>query len=662
MTPPGEPGPTLRRRLAAHLASTRVRRAGLMLALGLLGLAVLVGTARHAGTPPMPTRLALVVADGTADDDVMVLAWRDTAAEAGFPLEVMSASQLLRDGTDAASTALILPDTMHRQMNDALLAHVARRVDEGALLMLVHDAGVADLTGRYHPQQSRWSQLAGVRYALYGDLKGDMLRGQEVWMDARALPLLRLPPGKLVREGSDRPLTSAQAAPQADEELAVASYIYGRLRYPVFATTGTFDGTRLMHGDRDSVVAGVRSQGRGQVLFVNMPLTYLKLRTDSLFMYSFLRYFAQDLAMLPQLSPMPDARGAVVMNWHIDSAAAVPAMQRLEQLGAFATGPYSIHLTVGPDVDVPGDGKGMDLAHNAVMRDWVRRFSERGDEIGSHGGWIHNEFGRVIGTQDPKVSTELIERNTRVIRETGGKPVREYSAPTGNHPAWVTPWLRERGFRSYYFTGDIGMPPTRSYQDGQRGPSDMWAFPVLSYGSYAAFEEAHAHDVTDGDMAAWLKDVSDYCATNRTVRLVYFHPPGLAYYPDAFREWLAHTRDLIEDKLLRFTTMAAQTDFANRRLQVQWSLQPEGRRMVLRADHPGSMAHMAWLLPVSRYAEPRVREGRAAVARDGAYWRITAEGVPHLAVDTELLAETALPSAAAAMLSPQQMTPQKTPQ
>ena len=647
------------RGLSRWLASVRLRRAAIC---GLLAASALVlwVAAQPADLPPVPpTRLALVLPDDSLDDDPAVLAWGDAAAEIGFPLVLVRASQLLRGGLDLRDAALILPDTVHRRMNDGLLAHLDRLVHEGSRLMLVFDAGIQDLNGSYHPQQSRLSALAGVRYGLYGALGTGMLRQQVAWVDPEALSVLNLPPGKLMRQGSQQPLTSAQPAPQPGEALAVAGYHYGRLRYPVYATDGVFAGRRLMHaddagkgagkgvGDGASLLAGVHRVGRGEVLFVNLPLTYLKLRTDGLFLHSFLRYFAQEMAQLPQLSPMPDGRGALVMNWHIDSAAAVPAMDKLAKLGAFEQGPYSVHLTVGPDVDVPGDGLGMDLSRNPAMQQWVRHLADRGDEIGGHGGWIHNEFGRLIGTQDPARSGQMIERNSQSITSASGRPVREYSAPTGNHPAWVTPWLRERGVRAYYFTGDIGMAPTRSYQDGRRGPPDMWAFPVLSYGSDAAFEEAAAHQVQERDIGAWLKDVADFCADHRTVRLVYFHPPGIALFPQAFAHWLAHTRALLASERLRWMTMVQYADFANRRLQVQWQVLPEvgneghpahPTTLRLQASHPSSLAHISWLLPAQRYGLPKVLQGSAFVVREGAFWRVTAGAAPQLVLGLSTLA------------------------
>ena len=582
--------------------------------------------------PPRPapqatalTHLALLVPDDVGSDDVVVQAWQDAAAETGFPLTVVRASALLRPGGYPEDAALVLPDTVHRRMNSALVSHLEARVRAGARLMLVHDAGISDMDGNYHPVQSRLSALAGVGYALYEKLGPRMVGEQVAWVDGSAVPLLRLPPGKLMREGSESPLVSTQPAPTADEELAVVSYNYGRLRYPVFATSGTYGGQRLMHFENGGLLAGVHTLGQGKVLFVNLPLGYLKLRTDGFFLHSFLRYFAQDIAQLPQLSAMSDAQGALIMNWHIDSARAEPAMEVLEALGIFEQGPYSVDLTAGPDVDVEGDGDGMDLDNNPRMQAWVRRFAERGDEVGSHGGWIHNAFGKLVSTQPTALSVPLIEKNLTSVQAASGKPVREYSAPVGNHPAWVTQWLHDKGIRAFYSTGDIGMAPTRSYQGEKRGPADMWAFPVLSYGTYGTFEDAQAAHQSERDIAAWLRDVADYCAQYRTVRLVYFHPPGIAMFPAAFKGWMQHTASLLRSQSLRWVTMAQYADFANARQAVQWQLAHDPQlagAQQLSASHPRSLAHFAWLLPMQRYAQPEVLQGTAQIDHDGSYWRV----------------------------------------
>ncbi len=588
---------------------------------------------------PVPTRLALVIPDDLADDDVHVMAWRDAASELGFPMELVRASALLRLG-GRREVALVVPDTVHRVMNGVLVARIDDLVRRGALLMLVHDAGVFGVDGRFQPRRSRLSELAGVDYAMYDKLGADTVVPRVAYVDAGAVASLQLPPGKLVRQDGQRPLLSGQTAPAAGEDLAVAGYHYGRLSYPVYATSGRFDGQRLLHADGNTLVAGVHRVGAGTVMFVNLPLGDLKLRTDGMLMHGLLRLFAQDVAHLPQLSPMPLARGAVVMNWHVDSSAAEPAMATLESYGAFEQGPYSVHLTAGPDVDVVGDRLGMDLPHNPRMQAWVRRLADGGHELGSHGGWIHNAFGRNIATQERSVSIGLVERNIAAVAASSGRPVREYSAPLGNHPAWLTPWLREHGLLAYYFTGDGGMAPTRSYQDRRRGPTGTWSFPVLSYGSLAGFEEASAAGVAEEDVSAWLNDVSDYCADSRTVRLVYFHPPGVTHYPAAFKSWLRHSAELHRAGRLRWITMTGYAQFASSRLAAQWQIDSAAGSPALRLDasHARSLEQMSWLVPTHRYDRPEIVSGKATVDLDGDYWRVVAGASTSLSVRLPLRA------------------------
>ncbi|MEY4906462.1 MAG: hypothetical protein RL260_180 [Pseudomonadota bacterium] len=601
-----------------------------LMALLLLGAAAGTWWQVHADKlPDNVQQIVLLLPDADLNDPVQVRAWQDAAEELGLNLDTRTASQVMRAGRQAQGTAFILPDTLHRRMSDVLIGHLRERVRAGDSLMLVHDAGLSDIDGRYREDRARLSDLAGVQYGLYGALKTGMLRDAPAWVVPAQVQALGIPPGKLVRGEEGRPYTSAQPASSPDEPLSIAGYVYGELKYPTFVTHGAYDGTRLMNAPDGSLVAGLHRFGAGQVLFVNLPLTQLKVRTDGLLLHSFLQYFAERVVGAPQLSPMPQGRGAVVMNWHIDDRKALPALERAAEMGAFKQGPYSIHFTAGPDVNEEGDGKGMDLSNNPQAQDWVRRLGAAGHEIGSHGGWIHNWFGSRADKLDREVVASLIERNSSLLLEVGGRPVREYSAPVGNHPAWTTAWLRKRDIRSYYFTGNTGMAPTRSYQDGVRPLPDIWSYPVLNFGVYASFEEAKADQLPEIEVAAWLTDVNRFCADHRTLRLVYFHPIGLVMYPQAFQRWLESGKELADQGRLRWMTMAQYSAFANERLRTRWTLTDSSQSastpsQQLEAHHPQSLDGMTWLLPRSRYGQPTVTSGQAAVDAVDGQWRVVA--------------------------------------
>jgi hypothetical protein len=593
----------------------------------MVGAVLLLWFATTTRTPDetTPTRLSLVLQDGWRQDDVHVQAWRDAADELGFVLDVVTASQLMRQGATQRDAALILPDTIHRQMNEPLLAHLRSRVQDGARLMWVHDAGLLDMQGQLHTQQSRASGLVGVRYALRAKLGTGMQRAQQAWVPSTAIDQLNLPPGLLLREGSKLPLTTPQTTPQVTERLAlaagaglVAAAQPGAALLPIlpFVTEGRVDGQLLMGGDADVVLASSHAVGRGTVLFVNLPLGAMKLQSEGLLLHSFLRHFAQDIAQLAQFSPLPDARGALVLNWQIDAPSALPAMAQMAKMGVLELGPQSVHF--GPDAG---------LASDEAMRDWLRRLSQREDEIGSH---------------DLSLQTGTSEQNLKAVRSSSGKPVHEHSAHAdAGQPAWLLPWLAQQGVNAYRSSGDVGQAPTRSYVQGRRGPADVWAFPALGFGGATTLEQARAGEAAENDVGAWLDDVMAYCAEQRVLRAIDFHPPAAMKFAQAFERWFEHIGALAKADRLRLTTLASHAAFANRRQSVRWQVRMEQGRLRLQANHATSLAHMSWLLPAQGFEAPQMQEGSAQVERVGQFWRVTADGIQQLVVtSTPLKSDT----------------------
>jgi hypothetical protein len=606
------------------------RMLAVLLSLGALALLWLAFTTHTPGETP-PTHLSLVLPDGAQQDDVRVRVWRDAADELGFVLDVVGASQLMRQGATQRDAALIVPDGLHRHMNEALLAHLRARVQDGARLMLVHDAGLLDLQGRPHPQQSRLSDLVGVRYALQGGAGVPLavaLRAPQLWVPPTAMDALALAPGLLLRAGSKIPLTTPQTTPDVTERLLLASDRSANVPLPLplpFSTAGRLDGQLLLGGDGDQVLAASHAAGRGAVLFVNLPLTAMKLQGEGLLLHSLLRHFAQDIAQLPQLSPLPDARGALVMNWYVDSAAAVPAMLQMAKMGVLELGGHSVHIS--------SDAAS---ANDDSWREWLRKWSQREDEVGSH---------------DVDPSTARVDAGLKAVRGATGRPVREQSshapapalalatalAVPNADPPGLAAMLAQRGVLAYRTAADVGAAPTRAYVQGQRGPADVWAFPSLGYGGAVSLEQARANDASENEIGAWLDDVMAYCAEQRVLRTISLHPPAAMMFPQAFERWFDHIQALVKSDRLRLTTLSSHAAFANRRLTVQWQVSFDQGRLRLQATHAISLAHMSWLLPVQGFEAPQIQEGTARVEKVGPYWRITADGVKQLVVTSAAL-------------------------
>src|SRR2546430_3639300 len=136
-------------------------------------------------------------------------------------------------------------------------------------------------------------------------------------------------------------MTSGAAPSDAPafRETELRRYKYGDLEYPSFVTSGTYDGKVLLHSSAGTV-AGEHPYQKGSVLFVNLPLSYLKGKTDGLMLHGFLKYFALRTMALPRMLTVPDGIGGLVLNWHVDSNASIKPMQEIDSWGLLKQGPY----------------------------------------------------------------------------------------------------------------------------------------------------------------------------------------------------------------------------------------------------------------------------------------------------------------------------------
>lgn len=584
------------------------------------------------GIPSWPTQgqqnlaLALLIPDDADLNDPKLTAWQDAAQEEGIKLKVISASQFLRPFPFNSVTyaGLILPDSIHTAMSETLIGGIHNYVGNGGKLLLAFDAGTLLFPNRtYAKDKSQFSDLAGIDYALYDHYRDQTIQRAGILGKSTAFLSLHTPPGKFI------------AAANGKQLMSLSSYQHESLELPHFITRGAYTGTPLLYGSDDSLIAGLNAFRNGTVLFVNLPLGYLKNRTDGGFLHGFIRYFAEDIVKLPILSSAPDGRGGLIVNFHIDSSANLPVLKKLKKESKlFNYGPYSVHITAGPDVNVEGDKLGFNVPSNTEAMEWIKFFQARGDQIGSHGGWIHNYFGEHLNDTNRSEFLPFLEKNKQALENVTGTPINEYSAPMGNHPHWVTEWLANQNVGSYYFTGDIGMGATKSYHNERQSKENIWAFPVLTMGKHAAFEEMHADNVDEQSVSQWLNDVSNYTADDRVVRLIYFHPPGIRHYPRATDDWLSKAESLAKAERFNWYTMTDIAQFMNQRGNTEWNIRRLDRQIVtLSAQHPVSLAHITWLLPRDDYENPEIVKGKAIVSTDNKHLVITAQDEKSLEIN-----------------------------
>ena len=588
-------------------------------------------------------RVLLLLPDGTNESDPRVTVWLDAAKEEGLHVIPVYDSEFLRPvGGESKCAGIILPDSIHQRASDLLVAGVERFVANGGKLMLVYDAGTLSQSGRYAAGRSRFSELAGADYALYDKLGDGTTQWSTLTTTNSIIRQLEIPPGVYYpfepSAPSSQAETSAQGSPANDFEVRLTRYKFGALKYPSFVTAGNYSGKVLFHS-ASGLVAGERRYQQGSVLFINLPLGYLKANTDGMLMHALLRYFADDSLSVPRLMAVPDGVGGVVLNWHVDSHAAIKPLQELSSWSLRQQGPYSIHVTAGPDTVAFGDKMGVDVEHDRLSQKLIQQYSAMGNEIGSHGGWIHNYFSAHVETDDPAQLEPFLAMNKSALEKVVGKPVIEYSAPNGDQPPWVTQWLEAHGFIAYYFTGDAGMAPTQGYRDGKRSGQNIWAFPIVHLNLAASFEEMSRLAYPHPEIEDWLKAVARFTADQRVARLVYFHPPGILSYHDVFNHWLEETAQLKARGRFRWYTMTELAHFLNSRKQVKWRVSNHGGVVTVDAMHPESLAHETWRLPADRYAQPTILRGVAQVVKGDTSWMVIAGAGKDLQFQTAILAK-----------------------
>lgn len=599
--------------------------------------------------------LLMLVPNEQLLDDPQLTAWVDAASEEGVRLQPVTDKQFKSLGARALEFAgLVLPDGLHRVVaNDVVNAIITYTV-EGGRTMLVYDFAALKLDDLdrpvYYERKSRMSELAGIDYLLYDDL-GDKTTelGRLVALPA-SLRAMMVPPGKSMLQSDavvphafvspvlgkvavDYLMKNPAAVPRrpvtdASDVRAVTGYLLGPLTYPRYATRGRYRGTVLATSDQQELIAGVHQAGRGKLMFVNMPVTDLKLRTDGLPMHGFLRYFVDHVAHMARLSPMPDGVAGLTLNWHLDYLAAQEPLLALEKLGIFNDGPFSIDLTAGPDVNVVGDGIGWDLDHNSVAQNVLRRLDARGHSIGNHGGWAHNIYGDGANESNQATFQPFLEWNQTSLEKVMGKPARSYSSPVGNNPLWAMDWLERQGVVSAYFGGHSGLGPTRHYRDGKLRNPKMWIFPVTPQGLHAVFEEFDYFRLPKAEVLQWYHNLIDFAIEKNTTRLIYMHPPYAIQWKDVVQDLLSYAKAKGPERF-RWYTMERLADFMTTRLDVKWteSTDANGSRR-FSATHPVTLKEMVWILPKSKYpVRPTLVSGQGIVTDDGLTWQVKAGNI-----------------------------------
>jgi hypothetical protein len=453
----------------------------------------------------------------------------------------------------------------------------------GGSLLISQDAGIKNHAGAYL-KSAIFSPLLGINYILYDKLRADSFsEGYIKIVDGN----LEITPGKINKE-----------------QRLITGYMYGGLTYPYAKTEDNgFDGKTLAFvvdkKDSNEYKALVwKKYKEGYIFYSSLPLGHLKAYSDDIVLRSVLRYFLFKLVKIPHLMNTPKSKGGLVINWHVDANSDWISIPIMLEKGYIRKGiEYSFHITAGEFRDKPGDNLGFDACGKGGK--YVKMIVPYG-AIGSHGGWAHNWFsyGILDGRISKKDIYKYIEKNNQCLESITGYKIREYSAPNGVHPQPETTKILEKlGVVAYYYTGDSGSSPNRTFIDGKMVSSKVIAFPITPYEESASFYEMHKNGVSEEEVYKFLVSLTDFCIKTKQIRLFYSHPYDIPLYPNAFLRAVDYWESKEKAGLLEVHSMSYFADFLLRFLKTEYSFRKKGDELVVRLKNPEGLKDIGIAIP-----------------------------------------------------------------
>jgi len=456
-------------------------------------------------------------------------AYESVLEEEGVPFELIKNQELVLLPPEKIAQnipAIIFPENVNEFIKNDTGYWLSNYVKNGGKVALIYDVNTKEKDGTYKISSSYLDRLIGVNMAFYEKDKRrnkSLSYGKVRFRDLKSAKYFELPTGKL------------------DKDFYVVGYQYGRLTYPVLSvnTLATAKDQTLYASDEKGRPLIVKTQvGKGAFLYVNLPLGYLKGRSDDIMLRSIMRTFLFKVSQVPHIVSAPNAKGTLVLNWHIDSLVEHAALPwNIEHNNIRKDLNQSFHITAGPFRDKPNDKIGFDVAGKKGT-ELVKRLMEYG-KIGSHGGWGHNWFAKNIesgrfGKADIK---KYIKMNNEALEKVTGYKITEYSAPVGVFPPVENvEVLKELGMNTFYYTGDADSAPNRTFFNGKMLSDTIIAFPVESFGKSASMKEFTDYNLSKETISKYYKEFIYYLVENRTVRLFYLHSYDIHDY-DYKEEW-----------------------------------------------------------------------------------------------------------------------------
>ncbi|HEM55539.1 MAG TPA: hypothetical protein ENO30_02115 [Thermodesulfobium narugense] len=444
--------------------------------------------------------------------------------------------------------AIIFMDGVNKYLPEEIIPFLKDYIRNGGSVFASFDIGVKTIDGVYK-DKGTLSSILGVNNINFGKYKEkSFTEGNLIIKSQESAKFLNIPPYKL------------------ENGKFISGYMYGKLTYqcPTVEKDGINDSEILAYiqtNDGKLLPSITLRKLGGYVMYVSIPLGYLKAYSDDFPLRTFISFFLFKIVKAPHILGTPYGIPGLIVNLHIDSNIDYKSIPYLEEKGFLNKEiEYSIHICAGDFRDYPQDNLGFDACGKG--RDLVIKLSKYG-VIGDHGGFAHNYFSSLLN-QNLLTRDEIknfIDKNTQCLESIVKYKIREYSAPNGVHPRVVTSILEEEGFNSYYYTGDNSSVPNRTFLAGSMVSKQVIAFPITSYKEYASLYEMYKGRVPETEVENFLKDLVNYAIQTKTIRLFYSHPYDFPLYENALLSFTKYAISLSKSKEIQIKPMSYFADF-----------------------------------------------------------------------------------------------------
>ncbi|MGQ3887979.1 hypothetical protein ACQUW5_02970 [Legionella sp. CNM-1927-20] len=577
--------------------------------------------------------IVLLIPNQYEENSLLIKAWKNIAIQQGIHLKILRDDDFLRPSLKPTSFAgIILADEIHKTVPVPLVNHLKKYVKNGGKLMLIYDAGTLTQGNVFFKDKAPFSDLVGVDYALYEKLGRFTIQSSEIGNTKENLLKLGIQPGKFI------PFNNLVNGGESQSFQMISNYGYGPLIYSWFSSNKKSNNIQvLLKTPNDNLIAGRRSYGNGEVLFVNLPLTFLWLHRDSMPLNIFLHYFVSEMLHLPILASTPNGVGGMVLNIQLASLADLYSLWLLEKTGLFNQGPYTVSIGIeGYDGTVSKE-KRLDPKGNKMLQDWIKFFKSAGYSLGIYG---------ISPEKSDRLETNLIKKtifrnyitdSQQILSKFYDQNIVEYSHPTGYQPDWVTDILEQLNFKVAYNYGNSGGSPLQELYKTKQ--NKLWTFPATPLGRYITFSEFFQNKISSTVVTNWLIDTTKFVAQKHVVQFIFFHPSKAKNYLDSISKWLQLTKQLQKNNTFKWYTMKEIATFLEARQNVKWEALRNETFLILEASHPNSLEKQAWFINKDICFKPIITKGVGAIQEDTKRWIVSAGKVTKLGFKCKLIKE-----------------------